>query len=137
MKRIKGSLRANILNSGRIQKAQNAEDIICCLKGGVQDAEMVKAVLTDYICYKFMLEISDFTSDNLITLAKISISKAVKNKEVHWDQKDCHGTTESMTKKIMLVSSIERYLGIAFSREEYMALDTVTDLANIVFRKFA
>lgn len=137
MKRISGSLRTSIMNNGRIQKTLNAEDIIHCLKEGATDVDMVKTVLTKYICYKFMLEESDFGCDNLITLAKISISKAVKNKEVHWDQKDCHGTTESMTKKIMLVSSIERYLNISFSREEYMALDTVTDLAEIVFEKIA
>lgn len=135
MKRIKGSLRENILDSGRIQQTKNAEKIIRCLKDGARDVEMVRTVLTDYICYKFMLDESDFTCDNLITLAKISISKAVKNKEVHWDQKDCHGTTESMTKKIMLISSIERNLGITFSRQEYMDLDTVDDLANIIFQK--
>lgn len=137
MKRISRSLRTSIMDNGRIQKTRDAEDIIGCLKKGTMDEEMVKTVLTEYIRYKFMLEQSDFTCDNLITLAKLSIAKAVKNKKVHWDQKDCHGTTESMTKKIMLISSIERYLGISFSREEYMELDTVTDLAEIIFRKIA
>ncbi|MCD8357050.1 MAG: hypothetical protein LUE11_10850 [Clostridia bacterium] len=101
----------------------------------IAEPEELKKIVQDYVAYKFMLELQDFEqTDNIIKLADISVKNAVKHKNVRWDQRDCHGATESMNKKVLMVSALERSLGFRFSNDEYMNINTVSDLAAAVLR---
>lgn len=102
----------------------------------VAEPKELDKIVQDYVAYKFMLEPKDFEqTDNIIRLADISVKSAVKNKKVRWDQRDCHGATESMNKKVLMIRSLERSLGFRFSNDEYMDIDTISDLASAVLRK--
>lgn len=118
----------------RSQHRGYAEQIIrrFCAPTALQPSD-ADAIILDYISYKFMLEREQLQiTDDLIDLAKRSVSQAIKTREIKWDQKDFHGTTESMTKKILLVTSIEKNLDIKIDKKAYMQLNTAQDLRNIV-----
>ena len=130
------SLRERVLRRKFTDNDALAEKTIEGIRGNKPtDAALIKAALTQYIQYKFDLNADEMETENLIRLSQISIRKAIANNAVFRDQKDCHGTTESMIKKILVIQSIEKRLQLTLSRDDYMGIDTVSDLANIVTRK--
>lgn len=93
----------------------------------------VHQILQEYIHYKFSVDSADFAqTENIIALAKISFRKTMAKGMIFYDQKNCHGVSESMDKKVLLITSIEQKLGFAFSMEEYIQIDTIADLAHMM-----
>jgi len=130
------SLREKVARARMIENNRKSEEALAALfKNRSLRYEEVKTALTGYILGKYMLEDHEFCTEDLIELSKISIKKAMANKTLFLDQKDCHGTTESMTKKILLITSIEKRLSFELTREEYMEIDTIADLAAIIMKK--
>ncbi len=109
-----------------------ADACIAQLRIEPADESRVYEIFREYISYKFSVDAEDFSkTENLIQLAKISFQKALKDGMVFCDQRNCHGVSESMDKKVLLITSIEQKLGFTFSVEEYMQIDTIADLARV------
>lgn len=110
-----------------------ADDCISRLRAQPVDEAEACRILREYIGYKFSVDAEDFAqTDNIIGLARISFQKAIKEGMVFYDQRNCHGVSESMDKKVLLITSVEQKLGFTFPVEEYIQIDTVADLARII-----
>lgn len=121
----------NILKQIAVLDAK-ADDCISRLLVQSVDEAGVCRIFREYIGYKFSIDAEDFgQTDNLIELAKISFQKALKDGMVFCDQRNCHGVSESMDKKVLLITSIEQKLGFTFPVDEYIQIDTIADLARV------
>jgi hypothetical protein len=123
------------LNNKVVERNRKAEQLILGLKENFYASQNIYPIIREYLCLKFSLDPEEtFFNEDIIYLAKISIKKAASENEIYWDRKDCHGATESMTKKVLFITSIERYLGFSFSQNEYLKIDTIKDLSDSIYR---
>ena len=94
--------------------------------------------IKQYVGNKFMLSGDDFYTEDILELAKISLARQLdvnlqKLKKI--DIADCSGATSSMTKKVLLIMSIEKNLNIEFSGEEFSGIENITGLCNRIKEK--
>lgn len=118
------------------EKAKNALKTL--RKGEKTSFSEICYAIRNFVGHKFMLSQSDFRSENLIELAKMSLAKRLEipfSKIGNVDIADCSGATSSMTKKVLLIMAIEKELGLNFSGEESSKIDTITDLCQQVAQK--
>ncbi|MGI6546415.1 MAG: hypothetical protein ACOX2M_08390 [Fastidiosipilaceae bacterium] len=124
----------SFINDLVLKRNQEAEKLIQTLarKRDISKEDVYNAI-EQYLRLKFSLDKEELTTENILILARISIKKAARKNEIYWDRTDCHGATESMTKKVLFITSIEKNLEISFSQDEYYNIDTIADLADAVY----
>ena len=102
-------------------------------KAGAIDFQTVYKAVSDYIRYKFELQSGDMNEDNLIALAEVSLMRIAGQARHILAQKDCHGVTSSMDKKILLLMTLQKDVGIHIPISEYPRMATVTGLSRVIF----
>lgn len=93
--------------------------------------------LSEYIRCKYLLEHKDMTTDNFTELTKISMAKSMKiSKDLveEFDMaKSCDGVSSLMAKKVLLLMSIQKSLGIKLPGDKIAESETLSDICIIVW----
>lgn len=120
-------------NSYLKYKEKANHDLKMLKECGFHDKEQVHLLLRNYIGHKFLLELNECKTDNILELAKIALSKqlAIPYYTIgKRDIADCSGATVSMTKKVLLLMKIEKELEIHFTPDETFKNKTIKDLSE-------
>jgi hypothetical protein len=122
-----------------IESSRKANRIIQELKttNSVDDRLFYQS-MREYIKLKFMLDEEDFTTEKIIDLAKISLSKQLNinyNRIKKVDVADCSGATTSMIKKTLLIMSLEKRFDISFFPFETAEIENIRQLCEAILRK--
>jgi hypothetical protein len=101
----------------------------------IQDAyEKIYMQVKAYVLCRYLLDEEDYTTENIKELAEISIvyMLASKDKSLKLSQASltCTGVTSTDTKKVLLVLSLQRALGIKIKPDESAQIETVPALAE-------
>lgn len=126
-----------------ILRARQAADVqmnqILCADSLSED--FFQGHLRSYILHKFLLEESDCQTDDFQELIALSLSKSMhisKELVAEFDRaKTCDGATSAMAKRILLLMSIQKKLGIQLPADEAAAVKTLTQLTELVWRATA
>ncbi len=96
--------------------------------------EDINRLMHQYLRWKFCTTDEEYAqTDNIIELARLSIKRALKNGAIFYDQRDCHGVSESMEKKMLMITDVEQKIGYTFPVECYIQIDTVSDLSDQIY----
>lgn len=91
--------------------------------------------LRKYILSKFLLS-PDCGEDNLKELASLSLARSLKLDKNLVRELDkaapCNNATSESTKKVLLLYSIQRDLNIKPNPAEFVAISTITGLAELI-----
>lgn len=104
----------------------------------VLDKEEVYKHLKSYICSRFKLEEATCATDDILELAEISLEKRdeLSDSDSEEGAPDlCSGASSALSKKILLLLSIEKKLHIEFLPEEIPNIRTVKDLCEQIMVK--
>ena len=99
------------------------------------DQPAVKALLKRYIGCKYLLDESEMASEDIASLSKASVDKllATHRKETLQDVSSvCAGSSSASTKKVLLIMSIQKGLGIRFDAKISGSIKTIDDLTREV-----
>jgi hypothetical protein len=92
-----------------------------------------------YIASKLFLEIEEIVVDNFYEICQLSVDKVVNLPPGTIDASalasKCGGATDAMNKKILFIIAVKRELGIDITPEESVQLDTLQQIAMLVYRK--
>ena len=94
---------------------------------------------TGYLCDKFMLEREELTTDDFYALCQKSAEKASQLPPGLLDASElaskCGGATTAMNKKVLFLLAVNRELGVKITAEEGVAIDTFSQLKQLVYDK--
>ena len=123
--------------------ARSNEDARACLEEIVRvsdDRSAVHALLKRYIKSKYLLDETEMECEDIAALSKASVDKLLANhrKEALQDVSSvCTGSSSASTKKVLLVMSIQKGLGIKFDAKTSGSLKTIGDLTREVCFRLA
>ncbi|MEA4853438.1 MAG: hypothetical protein VB082_04065 [Christensenella sp.] len=90
-----------------------------------------------YLFCRFMLEEGECTSDNIDELCRVSIAKSLKIGKELLKEVDiatsCEGATSATIKKVLFFMALQRELGMRLSPDEIAHVETIKDLAELIF----
>lgn len=93
--------------------------------------------LKRYLQCKFMLEEQECVSDCIDELSEASIAKSLKLSKELLKEVDiatsCEGATSATIKKVLFFMAVQRELGIRLPADEIAGVETIGDLAKLVF----
>lgn len=93
--------------------------------------------LKRYLQCKFMLEEQECVSDCIDELSKASIVKSLKLSKELLKEVDiatsCEGATSATIKKVLFFMAVQRELGIRLPADGIAGVETIGDLAKLVF----
>jgi len=125
----------------RLQENQEkAKAHIIAILTGPQDFETVYLHLRAYVACKYFLEGAEMETDNLIKLGDISTEKLAELRRGGLEYADksvgCTSVASSVTKKILLVLSLRKFLtDVTFDPDTVAETATVSDLAQLILQK--
>lgn len=95
--------------------------------------------LKSYVMYKFFFTEDEMTTDDFTELTEQSIAKASKMdpamlKELIRAQK-CTSASSVAIKKVLFYMDIQKQLGIRFDPEKTGAVETLGDIADLIYEK--
>lgn len=98
--------------------------------------EFLQEHLYKYILSKYLLG-DDVQEDNIRELAKLSVQRTMKLDSKMLRNLDqatpCDHATSDSTKKVLLLYSVQKDFGIHPRAEEYAAIESVAELAELVY----
>ncbi|BDF57706.1 hypothetical protein CE91St36_05230 [Christensenellaceae bacterium] len=93
--------------------------------------------LKRYLQCKFMLEEQECVSDCIDELSKASIAKSLRLSKELLKEVDiatsCEGATSATIKKVLFFMAVQRELGIRLPADGIAGVETIGDLAKLVF----
>ena len=100
-----------------------------------QSSEELHQHLRDYVYAKYLLDASD--EDDIDELTALSIARALKldkdlMKEVD-NAAECTGSTSAMRKKVLLVMSLQKSVGVELAPSATAQVSTLKALAELIF----
>ena len=111
------------------------------MKSAAPDRRKLYPLVKSYLCLKFMIDESDAHSDNLVELAELSIEQIAGLKKGGLKFVDhsgsCSSVSSAITKKVLLLISLQKSLGIQFPKEEIADILTVTQLTKSIAEQLA
>lgn len=121
-------------------QAKRTLSTVCKMLDQGAGAEDIDPILKKAICEKFMIPIDE--ADEIRKLAILSIKKQDKGSENLPDdviqgkieKYDCHQTNLVSQKKTLLILFIEKQLGLHFTDENAVAIQTIKDLSKCIVR---
>lgn len=118
--------------------AQKADDLLASCDVKPMGCSELITVLKEYVRLRYLLEESDIQEDEHFGyLGEVSLARSLGMpvemvRKTEMDSK-CEGTSSSMTKKILLILSLGKALGIQTCPERNAEVTTVTELAEYVY----
>lgn len=92
-----------------------------------------------YVASKFFLEMEEIVVDNFYEICQLSVDKVINLPPGTIDASalasKCGGATDAMNKKILFIIAVKRELGIDITPEESVQMDTLQQIAMLVYRK--
>lgn len=102
------------------------------------DESCFRELLKDYIRLRFLLDDDPFWSDDLDEYAKYSIKKTMERSGDPTKLRDlginCAGASSSITKRLLLIISLRKGLGIDLDPEEAATAETLGELSCLLYR---
>lgn len=100
-----------------------------------QSSEELHQHLRDYVYAKYLLDTSD--EDDIDELTALSIARALKldkdlMKEVD-NAAECTGSTSAMRKKVLLIMSLQKSVGVELTPSATAQASTLKALAELIF----
>lgn len=123
----------------RMEQADSqAKKAVDALQNRTMTEEEFNDSVHEYVRCKFLLSTEECTSDTIFDLAEISIEKILRenDRSVKLAQASTTCTNQSSTgiKKVLLSLSLQRALGVTMSPDESAKLETVSQLAHVLYR---
>lgn len=118
--------------------AAAAEQINFIRSGATKDYSVLFNHVRQYVMHKFLLTEADLCTDNLFELAEISIANSTNIRRQDLAELDvslnCTGESSVITKKVLLLLALQKGLAIQFSPDETADIETLPQLAAVIFR---
>ena len=128
--------RAKIAGRLKASFARANEQIALILAEEAPEPEALRPRLHAYICARFLLEEGECDSEDIIELSERSIQKAVQMRGLGVKVSDvspgCADVSSAAAKKALLLTGLQKALGIEFNAIQAAYYDTVSDLAQAV-----
>jgi len=116
-----------------------ATELVAHMRSVGADESELYPLIKSYLCLKFMIDESEAHSDELVELAKQSIEQIAGLKKGGLKFVDhsgsCSSVSSAITKKVLLLISLQKALGITFPKEEVAYILTVTQLTHSVAKR--
>ena len=97
-----------------------------------------QGLLKEYIRLRFLLDDDPFWSDDLDEYAKYSIKKTMERSGDPTKLRDlginCAGASSSITKRLLLIISLRKGLGIDLDPEKAATAETLGELSCLLYR---
>ncbi len=94
---------------------------------------------TKYLCFKYMLDPSEITTDNFYEICRLSAEKSSHLPKGMLDAAElaskCGGATTAMNKKVLFLLNVNETFGITITAEESVKIDTFSELKKLIFDK--
>ena len=101
--------------------------------------EAFDRLFTRYLYNKFMLQPQEVVTDNFYEICQLSADKASHLPKGMLDAAElaskCGGATTAMNKKVLFFLAVNRELQVEINAEESVAVDTFTQLKQLVYSK--
>lgn len=119
------------------ESAQKCADSI--LQDPDMDYEEFEQIFTRYLCYKFMLDPAELTTDNFYEICQLSAEKSSNLPKGMLDAAElaskCGGATTAMNKKVLFLLNANETYQITITAEESVKIDTLTQLKKLIYQK--
>jgi len=119
------------------ESAQKCADSI--LQDPALDFEGFDQIFTQYLCYKFMLDPAELTTDNFYEICQLSAEKSSSLPKGMLDAAElaskCGGATTAMNKKVLFLLNVNETYHITITAEESVKIDTFTQLKQLIYSK--
>lgn len=103
------------------------------------DADSLRPIIKRYLCVRFMLNPEEADGEDIVKLAEQSVEQIANLQKNGLKVKEHSGTCASVssavTKKILLLISLQKALNIKFAKEETANITTVSQLSVAVARE--
>jgi hypothetical protein len=128
---------ANKIKNKLLQaKAQATRELEQILLQPQLETQQLYSHLKTYTFARLFLEPAESDSDDLLELARASLAKTLKVAPQDLDSLDlsqtCTGTSSVISKKVLLLISLEQGLHITISPQQSAAIKTLSDLTKEV-----
>lgn len=125
--------------AARLKENQaRAVEYVAELRGSGGDVDAARRLLRSYVGCKYFLYEDEISSDNLIKLGELSTEKLARLQRGGLEYADksvgCTSVASSVTKKILLVMSLQKALGVRFDPDEVAETATLSNLTELVIK---
>ena len=119
------------------ESAQKCADSI--LQDPALDFEGFDRIFTRYLCYKFMLNPAELTTDDFYEICQLSAEKSSSLPKGMLDAAElaskCGGATTAMNKKVLFLLNVNETYQITITAEESVKIETFTQLKQLIYSK--
>jgi len=118
--------------------AVDSEALTLKIKASEKEFDTLYPLIRQYLYFKFMLPEGCCASDDILELAAASVEliAGLKKGGLKFEDRSgsCGAISSSVTKKILLLISLQKALSIQFSKEESPAILTITELTHSILQ---
>lgn len=135
---MKGNPMLNVSLKKQVEIAdERAESLIKEMKDSSLTETQFSELVKEYLLCKFLLDSQEYTTDNILELAEISIEKLLmsndKSIKLAQGSNTCTNQSSTDVKKVLLSLILQRSLAIKLTPQESAKLETVPELAHTLF----
>lgn len=118
------------------KNSEKSKELLSDMKMSGGDYSIIVPLIHRYVYLRFMLEEKEYGTDSLEKLAEISIENIAGWKKqgvvINENSGGCSAISSALTKKVLLLISLQKGLDIRFGKNETADITTVTELAKHV-----
>lgn len=118
--------------------SSKSQIILDQIRQAVTEKLSLTTLLRQYILLRFMLEESECSGENIVSWAEQSVEKIAGLKKGGLKISDrsgnCAAVSSAVTKKILLLISLQKALGINFPKEAAAEIQTLSELENMIWK---